>query len=155
MAGCAPRTTATHTRLLTRTNPQLSTHPTLVPPGHTGHHSDLEVIWPHSALGTTCVRIRARARARTVTNGAIGFAFMDEDFARHHQFPLIPLKKPRTLLVEVIDRRPIVSGMITHLVHAKLQIRHHMEDAFFFVTRLGHYPLFLGILWLRHYDVNI
>ena len=52
MAGCAPRTTATHTRLPTRTNPQPSTRPTLVP--HTGHHSDLEITWHHSALGTTC-----------------------------------------------------------------------------------------------------
>ena len=78
---------------------------------------------------------------------------MDEDFARHHQFPLIPLKQPRTLAV--IDRRPIASGMITHLIRAKLQIRHHVEDAFFFVTRLGHYPLVLGILWLWHHDVNI
>ena len=88
-----------------------------------------------------------------IDNGATGFAFMDEDFARRHQFPLIPLKKPRTL--EVIDGRPIVSGMITHLVCTKLQIRHHMEDAFFFVTRLGHYLLVLGIPWLRHHDVNI
>ena len=79
-----------------------------------------------------------------INNGATGFAFMDEDFARRHQFPLIPLKQPRTL--EVIDGRPIASRMITHLVRAKLQIRHHVEDAFFFVTRLGHYPLVLGIL---------
>ena len=78
-----------------------------------------------------------------IDNGATGFAFMDEDFARRHQFPLIPLKKPRAL--EVIDGRPIASGMITHLIRAKLQIRHHVEDAFFFITRLGHYPLVLGI----------
>ena len=55
-----------------------------------------------------------------IDNSATGFASMDEDFARRHQFPLIPLKKPRTL--EVIDGRPIASGMITHLVRAKLQI---------------------------------
>ena len=78
-----------------------------------------------------------------IDNGATGFAFMDEDFARRHQFPLIPLKTPHAL--EVIDRRPIASGMITHLVRAKHQIRHHVEDAFFFVTRLGHYPHVLGI----------
>ena len=45
--------------------------------------------------------------------------------------------------------------MITHLVRAKLQIRHHVEDAFFFVTRLGHYPLVLGIPRLRHHNDNI
>ena len=88
-----------------------------------------------------------------IDHSATGFAFMDKDFARRHQFPLIPLKKPRTL--EVIDGRPIASGMITHLVCTKLQIRHHVEDTFFFVTRLGHYPLVLGIPWFRHHDVNI
>ena len=55
-----------------------------------------------------------------IDNSATGFAFMDKDFARCHQFPLIPLKTPRAL--EVIDGRPIASGMITHLVRAKLQI---------------------------------
>ena len=88
-----------------------------------------------------------------IDNGATGFAFMEEDFARHHQFPLIPLKKPRTL--EVTEGRPIASGMITHLIRAKLQIRYHMEDAFLYVTRFGHYPLILRIPWLRHHDVNI
>ena len=88
-----------------------------------------------------------------IDNGATGLAFMDEDFASCHQFPLIPLKKPRTL--EVIDGRPIASGMITHLLHAKLQIRHHVEVTFFFITRIGHYLLVLGIPWLRHHDVNI
>ena len=70
-----------------------------------------------------------------IDNGTTGFAFMDEDFARRHQFPLIPLKKPRTL--QVIDGRPIAFGMITHLVRAKLQIRHHVEDAFFFLQGLA------------------
>ena len=88
-----------------------------------------------------------------IDNSVTGFAFMDEDFARRHLFLQIPLKQPRTL--EVIDGRPIASGMLTHLVRAKLQIRHHVEDAFFFVTRLGHYLLVLGIPWLRHHDVNI
>ena len=49
-------------------------------------------------------------------DGATGFAFMDEAFAHRHQFPLIPLKKPRDL--EVIDGRPVVSGQITHIVRA-------------------------------------
>ena len=51
-----------------------------------------------------------------IDNGATDFAFMDEDFACRHQFPLIPLKKPRTR--EVIDGRPIASDMIIHLVRA-------------------------------------
>ena len=88
-----------------------------------------------------------------INNGATGFAFMDEDFPRCHQFPLIPLKKPHA--IAVIDERPIVSGMITHLVSAKLQIHYYVEDAFFFVTRLGPYLLVLGIPGFRHHNVNI
>ena len=61
---------------------------------------------------------------------------MDEDFARRHQFPLIPLRKP--LEPEVINGRPVASGHVTHKVGARLQIRHHMEMATFFVTQLGH-----------------
>src|SRR5436853_3938933 len=86
-------------------------------------------------------------------DSATGYAFMYENFARRHNFPLIPLKKPRDL--EVIDGRPVVSGAITHLAHAKLQIRNHVEEAFFFITKLGHYPIVLGIPWRRHHDVSI
>ena len=86
-------------------------------------------------------------------DGTTGFAFMDEAFAHRHQFPLIPLKKPHDL--EVIDGRPVVSGQITHIVRAKLQIRNHMEEAFFFITKLSHYPLVLGIPWRRHHDISI
>ena len=73
-----------------------------------------------------------------IDSSGTGFAFMDEDFTHHHQFPLIPLKKHR--IQGVIDGRLIASGMITHLIRAKLQIGHHVEDAFFLFTRLGHYP---------------
>jgi predicted aspartyl protease len=45
--------------------------------------------------------------------GATGIAFMDQDCARHHQIPLQELKQKKQ--VEVIDRRPIKSGDITHI----------------------------------------
>ena len=86
-------------------------------------------------------------------DGTAGFAFMHQALAHRHQFPLIPLKKPRDLAV--IDGRLVVSSQIMHIVRAKLQIRNHMEEAFFFITKLGHYPLVLGILWRRHYDILI
>jgi len=50
--------------------------------------------------------------------GATGMAFIDEDFARHHQLPLTPLQYPRSL--EVIDGRPISSSDITHLANTHL-----------------------------------
>ena len=108
-------------------------------------------------LVVTCQLARDSSSAITshtlIDYGATGFVFMDQDFARRHQCPLIPLKKPCAL--EVIDGRPIASCMITHLARTKLQIRHHVEDAFFFVTRLGHYPLVLGIPWILHHNVSI
>jgi hypothetical protein len=85
--------------------------------------------------------------------GATGVAFVDEDFARHHQLPLTPLKHPRAL--EVIDGRPISSGDITHTVDVTLSILDHHERIPMFVTKLGHYPIVLGIPWMELHDVAI
>jgi len=85
--------------------------------------------------------------------GATGVAFVDEDFARHHQLPLTPLKYPRAL--EVIDGRPISSGDITHTTNATLSIHEHREKIPMFVTKLGHYPIVLGIPWMELHDVAI
>jgi len=85
--------------------------------------------------------------------GATGIAFIDEDFARHHQLPLTPLQYPRSL--EVIDGRPISSGDITHVANTHLVILEHQETLPMFVTKLGHYPVVLGIPWLELHDVAI
>jgi len=83
---------------------------------------------------------------------ATGVAFVDEDFARHHQLPLTPLKYPRAL--EVIDGRPISSGDITHTANATLSIHEHQEKIPMFVTKLGHYPIVFGIPWMELHDVG-
>jgi len=85
--------------------------------------------------------------------GATGIAFIDKDFARHHQLPLTPLQYPRSL--EVIDGRPISSGNITHVANTHLAILEHQETLPMFVTKLGHYPVVLGIPWLELHDVAI
>ena len=85
--------------------------------------------------------------------GATGFAFIDEEFARSHNFPLFKLKKPRYM--QVIDGRPIESGLITHMTKLRMSIAGHKEKIPLFVTKLSHYSIFLGLPWLRHYDVNI
>jgi len=85
--------------------------------------------------------------------GATGIAFIDKDFARHHQLPLTPLQYPRSL--EVIDDRPISSGDITHVANTHLAILEHQETLPMFVTKLGHYPVVLGIPWLELHDVAI
>ena len=78
--------------------------------------------------------------------GATGFAFIDEEFARDHNFPLFKLKKPHCL--EVIDGRPIESGLITHMTKLKMTIAGHQEKIPLFMTQLGHYSIVLGLLWL-------
>jgi hypothetical protein len=88
-----------------------------------------------------------------IDNGATGYAFIDQDFVCHHHLPQLLLKKPRRL--EVIDGRPVSSGKITHYIKARLKINGHLEEALLYVTKLGHYPIVLGIPWLRRHDVSI
>ena len=85
--------------------------------------------------------------------GATGFAFIDEEFARGHNFPLFKLEKPRYL--EVIDGRPIESSLIMHMTKLRMSIAGHKERIPLFVTKLGHYSIVLGLPWLRRHDVNI
>src|SRR5271169_1965960 len=107
-------------------------------------------------LVITCTLSDNENKIRThalIDSGATGYSFIDEDFARHHNLPLYKLSTPRSL--EVIDGRPISSGTITHIAKAHLSIGSHHEKLPMFVTKLGHYPLILGIPWLRLHDVAI
>ncbi|KAH0615360.1 uncharacterized protein H6S33_000996, partial [Morchella sextelata] len=88
-----------------------------------------------------------------IDTGCSGFAFIDETFARHNNFPFLPLKSPCT--VEVIDGRPISSAQITHLCYLPLSIDSHHETIPFFVTKLGSYPLVLGIPCLQIHDAKL
>ena len=78
--------------------------------------------------------------------GATGIAFMDQDFARHHQIPLPKLKGNKQ--VKVINGRPIESGDIMHIAKVGMRIQDHGEHLLMFITKLGHYPIVLGIPWL-------
>ena len=63
------------------------------------------------------------------------------------------MKKPRNL--KVIDSRTIKSGVITKIVRVTLIVNKHTEDLCTFVTKLGYYPVVLGILWLRRHNPTI
>jgi len=84
---------------------------------------------------------------------ATGNAFMDQDFARHHDVPLKELKERRQ--VKVIDGRTLESGDITHQVEVGMNIQDHKERIPMFITKLGQYPIVLGIQWLRLLDVAV
>jgi hypothetical protein len=75
--------------------------------------------------------------------GITGYAFVDEDYTRCNHLPLYLLKFPRNLTV--IDGRHVTSMAITHITYTGLAIQNHQEDILFFVTKLGHYPIVLGI----------
>ena len=55
--------------------------------------------------------------------GTTGYAFVDEEFVRNHNLPLYQLKTPHSL--EVIDGRPIESGLITQLTQLRMSIDGH------------------------------
>ncbi|KAH0604494.1 uncharacterized protein H6S33_006871, partial [Morchella sextelata] len=88
-----------------------------------------------------------------IDTGASGYAFIDESFVRHNNLTMTRLKVPRQ--VDVMDGRPIESGTITHIVNVSLDIHGHRETASCFVTKLGHYPIVMGIPWMRRHDVTI
>ena len=84
---------------------------------------------------------------------ATGYTFVDEEFVCDHNLPLYMLKTP--CLLEVIDGRPIELGLITPLTRLRMSIDSHQEDIPMFVTKIGHYSVVLGLLWLRRHDVHI
>jgi len=64
--------------------------------------------------------------------GATAIAFMDQDFARHHQIPLQEHKEKK--LVEIIDARRLESKDITHITKVGMGIRDHGEQLPMFIT---------------------
>jgi hypothetical protein len=78
---------------------------------------------------------------------------MDHDSACHHQIPLQELKENRQVVG--IDRRLIESGNITHITKVGMTVQDHKEQLPMFITKLGHYPIVLGIPWLQLHDVAV
>jgi len=85
--------------------------------------------------------------------GATGYAFADEEYVRDHNLPLFKLKQPRSL--DVIDGRPVESGAITYITKVIANINGHKEELSMFITKLGHYPIILGLPWMWRHDVPI
>jgi hypothetical protein len=85
--------------------------------------------------------------------GCTGLSFMNKALTHQHNFPCHQLKNPKT--VEVIDGPPISSGDIMEYVEIQCTIGDHHETLTTYLTSLGHYPLILGIPWLKKHDVTI
>jgi hypothetical protein len=78
---------------------------------------------------------------------------MNDEFAHQHNFPRYQLKTPKT--IEVIDGQPISSSDITEYIYIDCTIGNHHEKLVTYVASIGHYPLVLGIPWLKKYHVSI
>ena len=86
-------------------------------------------------------------------SGATGNSFLDQSFAQSHSIDMFPLQRPRRL--KVVDGRPSSAGDITHAAKIRLNINSHSEDLFCFITKLGQYPLILGMPWLTLHNPTI
>jgi transposase InsO family protein len=87
-----------------------------------------------------------------IDSGATGW-FIDKGFA--DRLPVIPRECAVKRQLEVIDGRPIESGLITHELDLAIRIGPHEEIATFLITKLGHYPMVLGKPWLGTHNPEI
>ncbi|PHH49893.1 Retrotransposon-derived protein PEG10 [Ceratocystis fimbriata CBS 114723] len=86
--------------------------------------------------------------------GAEGKAFIDATWVALHRIPTHPLRSP--FGIEVFDGRETEAGKCTHYVRARLRINDHCQkNVLFFVTQLAHYPIVLGMPWLKQHDPTV
>ena len=86
-------------------------------------------------------------------SGAEGKGFIDRSWAESHELPLTKLKRPIGL--EVFDGREAESGLITHYITVGMRIEDHYERLRLYVTQLAHYPVILGMPWLKQHDPRV
>jgi hypothetical protein len=79
---------------------------------------------------------------------------IDENWARDNGLALEPLKRPWRL--RVADGNEVDSGQVTHYVQVPLRIHDHREEkSRLYATKLGHYPVILGLPWIRQHNPRI
>ena len=83
-------------------------------------------------------------------NGATGYAFMDPSLAQTLNCPQTRLAVPRIL--QTFDGSESISGRITHTASAILTVGDHSELTRFFVTKLGEFPVIVGLPWLQRHN---
>ena len=83
-------------------------------------------------------------------SGATGHAFMSFSLARQLGAPVKNLQNP--LRLTTFDGTNASAGPITQSITAFLSISGHVEEATFFLTNLGQYPIVLGLPWLQRHN---
>jgi hypothetical protein len=87
-------------------------------------------------------------------SGAEGVAFVDKNWAVSRGFHLELMRTPMPLLN--FNGEGDDSATVTHFLVADLRIHDHLEkDAFLFATNLSHYPIILGVPWLKLHDPEL
>lgn len=84
-----------------------------------------------------------------IDSGAMS-SFMDSSFAKSLNLPR--RKKECPVPVVAVDGRPLVSGQITEECTLVMKIGCHSEEIVFDIVTLGHYPVILGVPWLKTHD---
>jgi hypothetical protein len=83
--------------------------------------------------------------------GASGKAFIDESWAQDQRIEILPLRNPVRL--EAFDGHNAKRGMVTHYARMGMKIQDHYEkNVVFLVTQLAHYPIILGLPWMKQHD---
>ncbi|KAH0358938.1 hypothetical protein KCU65_g10168, partial [Aureobasidium melanogenum] len=87
-------------------------------------------------------------------SGAEGVGFVDKNWAIAKGFQLEPMSTPLPLIN--FNGLEDDSASVTHFIVVSLRLHDHLEkDAFLFVTTLSHYPIILGIPWLKVHDPEV
>jgi predicted aspartyl protease len=73
--------------------------------------------------------------------------FMDSEFMKLHDIPLIKLRKPQ--ITRNTDRTLNEQGVVTHKAIVNLRINGKEELTTFFIAGLGKDNIILGLTWFR------
>ncbi len=81
--------------------------------------------------------------------------FIDADFAKSHDLPLIPCKSP--LAVAALDGRPLGAGQVQHITNDICLTTGimHSEILRFFIIQASNNPVVLGLPWLQLHEPQI
>ena len=82
-----------------------------------------------------------------------GGRFIDQNYARKLNLPLIPLSKP--LPVKNVDGTPNKKGSIRHKVRLRLKIGNRYFKETLLVSGLGRQKIILGLPWLTEHNPDI
>lgn len=79
--------------------------------------------------------------------------FCDITMATKNNLPLVNKASPIDILT--VDGSPISSGKVSQETSVQMSMGPHTEQIKFAITKLGQYPLILGIPWLKKHDPRI